>query len=226
MAHKNLVQLAKISEALGPLSEKVVFVGGAVVPLYALPKRYDELRPTEDVDCIVKVATRGSFATIEEQLRGRGFVNDRRLICRFHHRELQLDIVPTDKNIIGFSNQWYAEGFQKQEKVKNFDGKELSILPVNYFLATKFEALSDRGGNDLRFSNDLEDVLVVLSSKEVKLEKEPEALKNFLSTELRKLKENTSLQELIGVHLGHHAAKYRDFAMKQILIDRGQGIQR
>ena len=46
----NLGVVAEIAQALGDLNESVVFVGGAVISIYADDPAADEVRPTQDVD--------------------------------------------------------------------------------------------------------------------------------------------------------------------------------
>ena len=43
------------SRALGDLNQSVVFVGGAVISLYADDPATDEVRPTQDVDLTLKL---------------------------------------------------------------------------------------------------------------------------------------------------------------------------
>ena len=44
----NLATVAQVAEALKHIKEQVVFVGGAVVSLYADDPAADEIRPTQD----------------------------------------------------------------------------------------------------------------------------------------------------------------------------------
>ncbi len=46
----NLSVVAEIAQALGDLNESVVFVGGAVISIYADDPAADEVRPTTEVD--------------------------------------------------------------------------------------------------------------------------------------------------------------------------------
>lgn len=46
----NLKALQKVAMALGDLHSQVVYVGGAVVSLYADDPAAEDVRPTEDVD--------------------------------------------------------------------------------------------------------------------------------------------------------------------------------
>lgn len=52
--------------ALGDLKDKVVFVGGAVVSLYA-ERQWDEVRETDDVDILVEVYTHHQYADLEKK---------------------------------------------------------------------------------------------------------------------------------------------------------------
>ncbi|RTQ53744.1 hypothetical protein EJV47_03145 [Hymenobacter gummosus] len=172
--HRNLVRLQAVARALGSLRERVVFVGGATVNLYAAaPLNTPEPRITEDVDCIVEVAPRAAFYQLEDELRARGFVNDiaSGVICRWRYAQLVVDVMPTDDAILGFSNPWYPEGFAQAIPFELPDSTTIRILAPEYFLATKLAAMRDRGWNDLRLSQDLEDVVHVVDNR-LQLERE------------------------------------------------------
>ena len=48
--HRNIVRIKAVASLLAPLKEKVVFVGGATVSLYATHEEaVVEVRPTDDV---------------------------------------------------------------------------------------------------------------------------------------------------------------------------------
>ncbi len=110
---RNLPRLMAVARALGPLRERVVFVGGATVNLYSTSfTRTPEPRLTDDVNCIVEVAPRTDFYTLEEELRGLGFANDvaSGVIYRWQFQGLTVDVMPTEPEILGFSNPWYPMG--------------------------------------------------------------------------------------------------------------------
>ncbi len=54
---------------------------------------------------------------------------------------------------------------QESEKVKLPSGTFISVFTLPYFIATKIEAYCNRGGNDIRFSHDIEDVIIVLDGQ-------------------------------------------------------------
>ena len=50
-------------------------------------------------------------------------------------------------------------------KKKNIEGQLIRILPLAYFLATKFSAFHGRGAKDPRTSKDFEDISYILDNR-------------------------------------------------------------
>jgi predicted nucleotidyltransferase len=164
----NLPRLMAVARALGPLRERVVFVGGAVVNLYSTtPATTPEPRITDDVDCIIEVVPRTVFYQLEDELRTLGFVNDVNsgVICRWLYQGLTVDVMPTDPTILGFGNPWYAEGFAQAQVYTLPNETTIRVLSPVYFLCTKLVALRDRGWEDLRVSQDLEDIVHLVDNR-------------------------------------------------------------
>lgn len=103
-------QLEIAAELLGPLLDEVVFVGGATVHLWLTEPGAPPARATEDVDVICEVASRTEYYWLGEKLRERGLQEaaGAPVLCRWQSAEprLILDVMPTDAEIIGFSNPW------------------------------------------------------------------------------------------------------------------------
>ena len=154
-------------DALGDLCKDVVFVGGSVAELYADDPAATDIRPTMDVDCVIELATYGSLQDFEQMLRDRKFVNDIEsgVICRWKYNGEIVDIMPDRGSIFGFTNRWYRPGFQHRAEVRVND-MTIYILPPLYYVATKIEAVRGRGGEDLRFSHDFEDLVYVLNNRQ------------------------------------------------------------
>jgi hypothetical protein len=75
--HENLVRIKAVHQALKGLEQDYVFVGGATVSLYATtPGLAAEIRPTDDVDIVVELASYKGYAELDERLRSLGFSND------------------------------------------------------------------------------------------------------------------------------------------------------
>lgn len=60
------------------------------------------------------------------------------------------------------SNRWFKLGFDQSIPFV-LDDITIRILSLPYFLATKMEALFDRGIKDLHMSHDLEDIVYLLN---------------------------------------------------------------
>ena len=142
----NLVRLKAISQALGNLKEKVVFVGGATLSLYP-DRRILEVRSTDDVDVIIELVSYAQRMEIEERLRTIGFINDQQsgILCRYKINGITVDIMPTDETSIGFKNKWYSSGFKKAIPHSIDNDTTIYILSAPYFIATKMEAFKSRG---------------------------------------------------------------------------------
>ena len=167
MMSSNLLRLKTIAQGLRDLNEEIAFVGGSVAELYADDPAATEIRMTEDVDCVIELASYRSLYELEEEIRKLGFTNDTRPeapICRWIYKGETVDIMPDDKSILGFTNEWYKPAFTYRKKVILPDGTSISIFPALYYVATKIEAIKGCGGNDLRFSHDLEDLIYVLNN--------------------------------------------------------------
>lgn len=168
MANPNLALLIAIAQAMGPLCEQVVFVGGCATGLLVDDVDLMDVRPTEDVDAIVEVASLSAYHRLAEQLIQRGFkqtVADNTPPFRWFWNRMQLDLVPLDEKVLGFANPWYRVGFDEALSVELEDGLQLRHLSAPHFFATKFEAFKDRGQNDVYLSHDLEDIITVMEGR-------------------------------------------------------------
>lgn len=168
MADPNLALLVGMAQAMGPLCDQVVFVGGCATGLLIDNSRLMDVRPTEDVDAIVEVATLAGYHALAEQFMQRGFkqtMADNTPPFRWYWNRMQLDLVPLDEKVLGFANRWYRAGFAAAVCASVADGLVLRHLSAPYFLATKFEAFADRGQNDVYASHDLEDIMTVVEGR-------------------------------------------------------------
>jgi predicted nucleotidyltransferase len=168
VADPNLTLLISMARALGSLCDQVVFVGGCATGLLLDDAGLMDVRPTEDVDAIVEMATLAEYHQLAEQLRQRGFgqtMEDNTPPFRWYWGRLQLDLVPLDEKVLGFANPWYRSAYEAAQVTTVAEGLNLKHLSATHFIATKFEAFKDRGGNDVYLSHDLEDILAVIEGR-------------------------------------------------------------
>lgn len=202
--HINITRIKAVAQLLKALQREVVFVGGATVSLYA-DAAAGEARPTDDVDVVIELASYNSYAALDEQLRKAGFVNDVEsgVICRYRIQGIMVDIMPTEPEVIGFSNKWYPDGF-KQAIKRQLDDVEIKIFSLPYFIASKLEAFTSRGKSDYRFSSDFEDIVFVLENNSVAgdlLLNAPGPVLDYLRQEFTAMLKDSNLEEGLHAHL-------------------------
>jgi predicted nucleotidyltransferase len=204
--HISILRIKAVAKALQELNEKVVFIGGATVALYAPKEIAFEARPTDDVDVIIELISYNSYTQLDEKLRSIGFQNDIEsgIICRYTVQGIVVDIMPTDASVLGFSNFWYADGFRNAIDFTLDEEITIKIFSPEYFIAAKLEAFKNRGKNDYRTSSDFEDIVYLLENcQEIKeyLSTNDTMLKKYFKTEFTKLLNDTNLEEGIYAHL-------------------------
>lgn len=79
---------------------------------------------------------------------------------------LKVDFMPDDEKILGFSNRWYTTGLDTAQPHAFDDGLEIRVLTPPIFVATKLEAFQGRGNDDLYYSRDAEDLLLIVDGRE------------------------------------------------------------
>jgi predicted nucleotidyltransferase len=201
MPSTNIIMLQTVANGLSELKEEVVFVGGAVAELYASDPAASDIRPTQDVDCVIELSSRIEHNRLEENLRSKEFRNDtspEAPICRRVYKDIKVDVMPTDSDILGFSNRWYAEGIENKIVKTLHDGTEIFVFSPEYYLVAKLEAHNDRGGNDLRQSHDFEDIVYIFENCPTILDDISNSnlsVKTYLKEACQNLLENDNLTE-------------------------------
>lgn len=200
--------IENVVQGLGEVKDKLVFVGGAIASLYIDENLSVEIRPTEDVDCIIEIMKQSDYRKLEKDLLSKKFVHDTDKgapICRWKYLGVKVDIMPTDSSILGFSNKWYEEGIEYKENYKLPSGKEIYILSFPYFIATKLEAFYSRGENEYRFSSDIEDIIITLDGNpkaKKSFTEAPDSVKKYLSNKFENLLGNRDFIEVLEGFLG------------------------
>jgi hypothetical protein len=208
--HKNTLMLQEVAGGLRALVDEVVFVGGATTALYIDDDGAPDSVPSDDVDFVVEVANLSEFAELEKKLRILGFkdyVSDEGetgVICRKTFGLITVDVMPTG-GFLGFTNEWYPEAVKNKAAFMLPSGKNINIFSLPYFLATKLVAFGNRGGNDMRFSQDMEDIISVIDGNmgfSAEIDKAPPAPRKFIQGYFVKLlQERDILEETVGAFI-------------------------
>ena len=196
------------AERLGDLREDVAFLGGAVVGLLVTDPAARAPRPTHDVDVVVEVASRLEYNEVEQRLRSLGFENVMDgPVCRFHHSDLVLDVMPTLEEVLGFGNEWYTAALEKSAWMELGGDMTGRIITAPYFLATKlaaFESPGREGHGDYLASRDFEDIVTVVDGRPGVIEEvrmaEP-GLRAFLRDRMVEHAKSIYFEEGVAAHL-------------------------
>lgn len=200
----NIAVVAEVAKALRELKNQMVFIGGAVVSLYADDPAADEIRPTADIDMTINLMNFSNWVRMQERLAELGFYPDPygHAICSYKYKNIPVDIMPAEDGPLGPSNKWYKLGFENLWTVKAAD-EEIQILSAPAYLATKFEAFNGRG-HDYRTSHDFEDIIYVLDNRMSivpEIEQAHPEIQDYLKRELTKILESSHLEEILSAHL-------------------------
>lgn len=167
-ADPNVARVEVVAAALGDLCAELVFVGGCAAGLLIDTPSAPPTRVTYDVDLIAEVAALSAYYLLEKRFAERGFAKDMTEgapICRWRVQDVEVDLMPTDESILGFSNRWYPAAVASASSIALPGGLRINLISAPAFLATKFEAFDTRGRSDVLISHDLEDIVNVVDGR-------------------------------------------------------------
>lgn len=224
--HRANIELIKtVASRLGPLLDKVVFLGGAATGLLITDAAAPDVRPTLDVDVIVEISSRMDYYRLEESLRKLGFKPDQEEgapICRWIVDRTKVDVMPTDEKILGFTNRWYSPAIKGATEMELPGGMTILMVTAPYFLATKIEAFYGRGNGDCMASHDMEDIIALLDGRpEIidEIRSSPSELRGYLAETFQAfLKDEKFLESLPG-HLPPDLASQRRVSIVRARIE-------
>ena len=204
----NLLRIESVAAALVPVLEQIVFVGGSAAGLLLDDDGASPIRVTLDVDVVSRVETLLAYHSLERRLERAGFRRDQgpdAPVCRWLLRDLQVDFMAANTTVLGFSNRWYPLAVKTAMPYALPSGRLIQLVNGPVFLATKFEAFTDRGNGDILASHDLEDIVSVLNGRRAilaEIELAPVDLRAFLGRECRQLLENPDFIDRLPGILG------------------------
>jgi hypothetical protein len=203
-----------VAKRLGPLRDRIVFVGGMIRGLLVTDPAAGPSRPTDDVDLIVDVASLRDYHALGAELRSLGLhedMEDGAPICRWILDGVRVDVMPIDPGVLGFSNVWY-EGAIEHAAVTNTSEGSIRHLDAPHFCATKLEAFASRAGGDL-LHHDLEDFIAVVDERPSlgeEIAKAPGEMREFLAETVAGLLAWEAFRDALPGHLqGDSASQAR-----------------
>lgn len=185
--------LLAVASDLDWLDPPPLFFGASVLEAYIDRKEMldEELRPTEDVDVVFQIDKAGQqrvvVATVEQQLRQRGWKHDLRPRRRNQHAFVAPSGIPVDVVMDRLYSQddWPIRASRSPEKLTLGPNHTLNIPTPAYFLACKIAASrSPKRWEGRYYSHDIEDVAVLLAGCSrllISVESGPPELKTFIA---------------------------------------------
>ena len=226
MADPNRDRFERVVRLLAPVLDALVFVDGCVTGLMMTDPAATGIRPTRDVDAIADLTSYAMYTALSNQLRGTGLKQDTTegaRAGRWRHGDAVIDIVPTDRSVLGFSNSWYAPAMASAQRI-TVAGLQVRIIAPAYYLATKLEAFHGRGRADVITSSDLEDLVMVVDGRPQLIEEIERAdpqVRQFIAAATGALMDNRRFTDSLAAFLPSDRASQ---ARRPLLGKRLQAI--
>ena len=211
--HPSVARIAGVTRALGELSNDVVFIGAAIAPLLQTSPAIPRVRPTDDVDAIIASTHYTSYTALETRMRALGFrteIAEPKHAHRWRAPDGTLfDLVPVGKHLGGTGGKWDQLALETAVETDVGHGLRIRHASAPGFLALKWAAFWDRGVRDPFRSEDLEDILALLVSRDTivsEFNDSPPQVQEHIRDGLRWLKNSDDYEDLIAACLGNAMA--------------------
>lgn len=188
MADPNRDQFERAVRLLAPVLDDLIFVGGCATGFMFTDPAAAGIRPTHDLDAIAVVASYAAYTTLANRLRAIGLKEDTSagpMAARWRHGDAVVDVTPTDRSVLGFSNTWYAPAVAQAQRII-IAGLPARMVTPPYLIASKLEAFHVRGHADVVASSDLEDVVLIVDGRPellAEIERAAEPVRGFIASE-------------------------------------------
>lgn len=86
----NINAIVKVAQALEEINDEVIYVGGAIIGLYATEDGADVPRPTIDIDISVQLSTYSQMDELRERLASKGIypAPEEKILYRYTHEAI------------------------------------------------------------------------------------------------------------------------------------------
>jgi hypothetical protein len=130
------------------------------------------------------------------------------------------DLVPAGEHLGGTGGEWDMFAIETAEETEIESGLSIKRASATGFLALKWAAFWDRGVQDPVGSDDLEDILAILVSRDEIVSEfrvAPAHVQEHIRRGLRWLRDNADFEDLVAGHLGN---AYNFSHVSRLLNDR------
>ena len=95
----------------------------------------------------------------------RNVVGQGQPLCRWIIANTVVDVMPSDLEVLGFSDKWLGQTLEQARFVQLRDGIAIRVASAPCFLALKLQAFQERGADDYFGSRDIEDIVTIISGR-------------------------------------------------------------
>jgi len=206
LSDPNVHFVRQVAEALGQLKDELVFVGGCATGLLITDAARPPVRATKDVDLVAEVASKADYYALARRLKQAGFKEDTgEILCRWRLRDVIVDVMPTNEEILGFTNKWYVEAVRQAQDFQISEGITIKLVSPPLLVATKLEAYYGRGNNDPGASHDIEDIVNLVDGRQElpdEIRAAEQSLREYLMSEVEDLLSQRSFLDTLPWHFG------------------------
>lgn len=201
MPVRNLEMLHEVAAGFGDQLSRVVFVGSAILDLYADDPAAPENRPAKDIDCVIRAEALLDVLNWEKFLVQRGFVREfpeERIPVRWLYKGISVHLIPGTPDLAGFSNRWYEEAVFHAQTRQISPELRIRLFSPAYYLATKMEAFRNRGRRSFRLSSDFADMVYLLAWRKDILTDIDQAfygVRDYIRSQIRAFLAETGIRE-------------------------------
>jgi len=180
---------------LEPVLDELVFVGGCATGLMLTDPAAAGIRPTKELEAIADVTSYAMYIALSKRLRAIGLTEDTKAgatAARWRHDHAIIDLTPTDRSVLGFSNIWYGPAAVSAQR-HTIAGLQVRLVSPPHLLAAKLEAFHDRGHADVVTSSDLEDMVMIVDGRPqllAEIERADRQVRHFIASEISALLDN------------------------------------
>jgi len=199
----NIQSLDLAANALKPLLGELVLVGGCAVGLLITDRARPPVRHTIDVDMVTGVTPLANYYKLSDTLRNLGFRESDDIICRWTKDRLVIDVMPTDKKVLGFTNRWYELAINTFLTTTLPSGLEIRHVTAPLLIATKIESFYGRGKGDF-LHHDIEDIVILVDGRPELAQEiidSPPELREYIQEEIDDLLANMDFTNALPMHL-------------------------
>lgn len=159
----NLGLLRAVAARIGTLRERVMFLGGTILPLLVRADVATDIRVAKDVDIMVHADSKADLWAFEDRLWDAGL--KRRTAgatSPWRFDDIHVDVMTTEPETVDLINRWGMEAVRQKQQRDLGGGLVINVARSTHYLATKIDAFERRGCGNYPASNDVYDMLLVL----------------------------------------------------------------